>query len=143
MTSNPFAAFGEKLAPARKPRRQGVSARETARREKALQERDRLSQAHRRWRKEAFNALLKGPHGAAAQTLIDFLDHMQSDGRDLIELVQSGPWGGADRDTRFLVLVLVDAAIIRLRERAGLVPFDDPLHDEESNPFLTIRKLLQ
>jgi hypothetical protein len=144
MTSdNPFTAFGETLAPDRKPRRQGVSTREATRREKALQERNRLSQAHRRWRKEAFNALLKGPHGAAAQTLIDFLDHMQSDGPELIAHVSAGPWRDADKDTRFLILVLVDAAVIRLRERAGLVPFDDPLHDEESNTFLTIRKLLQ
>jgi hypothetical protein len=144
MTSdNPFTAFGEALAPARKPRREGVSAREAARRAKALQERDRLSLAHRRWRKEAFDALLNGPHGAAARTLIAFLDHMQSDERGLVELVQSGPWRDADADTRFLILVLVDAAAIRLRERAGLAPFDDPLRDKESNMFLTIRKLLQ
>ena len=57
--------------------------------------------------------------------------------------MRSGPWRDADADTRFLILVLVDAAVIRLRERAGLVPFDDPLRDEESNTFLTIRKLLQ
>jgi hypothetical protein len=145
MTSNnPFTAFGETYAPTQKPRRQGVSAREATRREKALQERDRLSLAHQRWRKEAFNALLKGPHGAAAQTLIDFLEHMEvSDAPELIAHVSAGPWRGVDADARFLILVLVDAAIIHLRERAGLVPFDDPLRDEESNTFLTIRKLLQ
>jgi hypothetical protein len=139
MTSNPFAAFGETLAPTRKPR-----ARKTTRQEeKAQQERDRLSLAHRRWRKESIDALLSGPHGGVAQALLDFLEHMESDEHGLIEHVQSGPWRDADADARFLVLVLVDAAVIRLRERAGLVPFDDPLHDEESNTFLTIRKLLQ
>jgi hypothetical protein len=145
MTSdNPFTAFGETYAPTRKPRRQGVSAREATRREKALQERDRLSLAHQRWRKEAFNALLKGPHGAAAQTLIDFLERMElSDAPELIARVSAGPWRGVDADTRFLILVLVDAAVIHLRERAGLMPFDDRLRDEESNTFLTIRKLLQ
>jgi hypothetical protein len=140
MTSNPFAAFGETLAPTKKPRRK---ARDAARQDKEQQERERLSEAHRRWRKEAIDALLNGPLGAAARALVDFLDHMQSDERGLIELVQSGPWRGADADTRILILVLVDAAIIHLRERAGLVPFDDPLRDEESNTFLTIRKLLQ
>jgi hypothetical protein len=140
MTSNPFAAFGETLAPTKKPRRK---ARDAARQDKEQQERERLFQEHRRWRKQAIDALLNGPLGAAARALLDFLDRMQSDECGLIELVQSGPWRDADADTRFLILVLVDAAAIRLRERAGLVPFDDPLRDEESNVFLTIRKLLQ
>jgi hypothetical protein len=141
MTSNPFTAFGEALVPTEK--RTKVGAREAKRREKTRQERDCLSQAHRRWRKETVDALLVGPHGVAAQALIDFLEHMElSDGRGLIELVQSGPWRGADEDTRFLILVLVDAAVVQLRERTGLDPFDDPL-DEKSNVFLLIRRLLQ
>jgi hypothetical protein len=136
---NPFAAFGEALAPTRKPRR----TREAKPREKALQERECLSEAHRRWRKEGVAALLTGPHGAAARALLDFLDRMQPDNEhDLIELVQSGPWRDADADTRFLILALVDAAIIRLRERDDLVPFDDPIDAEEST-FLIIRKMLQ
>jgi hypothetical protein len=139
MTSNnPFAAFGETLAPTKKPR-----ARKTTRQEeKAQQDRDRLSLAHHRWRKESIDALLSGPHGGAAQALLDFLEHMESDARGLIEHVQSGPWRDADQDARFLVLVLVDAAIIRLRERDGLIPFDDPL-DEEKSAYLHIRELLQ
>lgn len=141
ITSDPFADFGEALAPTKK--RAKVGKHEAKRREKALQERDCLSQAHRRRRKEAVDALLAGPHGAVAQALIDFLEQMVlSDGRGLIELVQSGPWHGADEDTRFLILVLVDAAVVQLRERTDLNPFDDPL-DEKSNAFLLIRKLLQ
>ena len=144
MTSdNPFTAFGETLAPDRKPRRQGVSTREATRREKALQERNRLSQAHRRWRKQAIDTLLNGPLSAAARVLVDFLDRMQSDDEcGLIDLVRSGPWRDADADTRFLILVLVDAAVIRLRERAELAPFDDPL-DEEKSAFLRIRERFQ
>jgi hypothetical protein len=139
MTSDPFVAFGETLAPTRKPRREARASRQ----DKEQQDRERLSQAHRRWRKESIDALLNGPHGAAARALLDFLDHMQSDDeRGLLEQVQSGPWRDADADARFLVLVLVDAAIIRLRERDGLAPFDDPL-DEEKSAYLRIRELLQ
>jgi hypothetical protein len=74
MTSDPFTAFGETLAPARKlkPRPATVDKK----REKALQERDRLSQAHHRWRKDEIAAVLNGPHGAAARALIDFLERM-------------------------------------------------------------------
>jgi hypothetical protein len=57
--------------------------------------------------------------------------------------VRSGPWRDADDDARFLILALVDAAIIRLRKRDNLVPFDDPIGAEEFNTFLTIRKMLQ
>ena len=142
MTSdNPFAAFGETLAPTKPPRKARDAARQV---DKEQQDRERLFVAHRRWRKQAIDTLLNGPLSAAARVLVDFLDRMQSDDEcGLIDLVRSGPWRDADADTRFLILVLVDAAVIRLRERAGLVPFDDPLRDEESNTFLTIRKLLQ
>jgi hypothetical protein len=139
ISDNPFTAFGETLAPAGKPRRK---AHDAARQDKERQERERLSQAHRRWRREAFDALLNGPHRGAARTLIDFLEHMQSDDRNLLELVQSGPWRDTGADTRFLILVLVDAAVIRLRERAELAPFDDPL-DEEKSAFLRIRERFQ
>jgi hypothetical protein len=93
MTSdNPFTVFAETLAPASKPRREGVSARAATRREKALQENDCLSQAHRRWGKEAVDALLNGPHGADARTLIDFINGMElSDASDPIARVSSGP----------------------------------------------------
>jgi hypothetical protein len=53
--------------------------------------------------------------------------------------MRSGPWRAADANTRFLILTLVDAAIIRLREAAELPPFDD-LRDET---FVIIRKELQ
>jgi hypothetical protein len=147
MTSeNAFTAFAETISPPRKSRRKDIGARETKRREKTLQERDRLSRAYQRWRKETVAALLDGPHGADGRVLGDFLEHMDlelSSATALIKLVRSGPWRNADRDTRFLVLVLIDTAIIRLREHAGLHPFDDPLAEEKSNVFLTLRELLQ
>jgi ATP sulfurylase len=77
MTSeNAFTAFAETISPPRKSRR-NISARETERREKALQERDCLARAHQRWRKETVATLLAGAHGADAQALIDFLKRVE------------------------------------------------------------------
>jgi len=66
MTSNPFTAFGETLAPTKKPRQ-----------DKEQQDRECLSQEYQRWRKQAIDALLNGPLSTAARALLDFLDRMQ------------------------------------------------------------------
>jgi hypothetical protein len=44
---------------------------------------------------------------------------------------------------RFEILALVDAAIVRLRERSALTPFDDPLPHEPPNAFQIIKELLR
>ena len=63
----------------------------------------------------------------------------------LIALVKRGPWRTADADTRFEVLALIDAAIVTLRERAGLPPIDDtlPWTDEPLTVFQVIREMLR
>ena len=62
----------------------------------------------------------------------------------LIAFVQNGPWRGADADTRFEVLSLVDTAIIKLREHKDMAPFDDalPFSDEPLTAFEQIREIL-
>jgi hypothetical protein len=143
MTSeNPFAAFAERHA--RKPRPRRVSEKEAARREKALEEREQLSAAHRRWRKDQIAALLAGSHGADAKALVKFLEDMGPHSEPkLLERVRSGPWCDTDEDTRFLILVIVDAALVRMRERQSMPPFDDPLPGEASNAFLELREWLR
>jgi hypothetical protein len=63
----------------------------------------------------------------------------------LIALVKRGPWRTADADARFQVLALIDAAIVTLRERAGLPPIDDalPWTDEPLTAFQVIREMLR
>jgi hypothetical protein len=139
---NPFLAFAETIAPARKRRQKIVSRRETARQEKALRERDQLFRAYKHHRKNEINALVAGLYGPDAQTLLDFLAKPHS-ASDLVEHVQSGPWRDADADTRFLVFALIDAAITRQRERQGLPPFDDPLPDEPLSAFLELKAWLR
>jgi len=62
------------------------------------------------------------------------------DGDLLIEMTRV--WQPADRNTRFLVLHLIDSAMTELRERYLLSPFDDPIFDEPPNAFLLIRDIL-
>jgi hypothetical protein len=141
MTSDPFTAFADAHAPLRQPRR--VSTRQAKRQAEMVAERAQLFRLYRRQRKEDIGALLAGPYGAAAQILIDFLENTgPTSAPDLIERVQSGPWHVADRDTRALIFGLIDAALIQLRERAGLAPFDDPLPGEKTDVFLVIREML-
>jgi hypothetical protein len=98
----------------------------------------------RHWRRERIMALLAGPHGEAADALVNFLQHvtLASEG-ELIERVRCGPWRTADADARFLVLSLIDGAITDLRERDGLVPFDDPLWGEPPTVFQIVREILR
>jgi hypothetical protein len=60
----------------------------------------------------------------------------------LVEFVAAGPWANADADTRTEILALIDVAIIKRREHAGLPPFDDPLPGEKLGAFLLLREHL-
>jgi hypothetical protein len=64
------------------------------------------------------------------------------DGAALVSLVEAGPWRHADRDTRFEVLALIDTAIVSLRTRCDLLPFDDALPGDRPNVFPLIREVL-
>ena len=85
--------------------------------------------------------LTSGPYAGTAEALVAFLKSLTlDDGEMLIEMAavwQSAPW-----TTRFLVLQMIDEAMIMVRERNGLPPFDDPLWEEEDNAFITIRRML-
>lgn len=110
---------------------------------KAVDSRDRLNAAWRRWHNQQREALLAGPYGDAARHLIGFLNNMALDqGAALVALVKAGPWQHTDSDTRFEIMALIDARIIKLRERHGLPPFDDALTSARPNVFLVIREAL-
>ncbi len=118
-------------------------AMRAAERKAIIIKRDRLCDEWQRWHEERRDALLAGPHAAAAQALLDFLETMTlSDGAALIAQIERGPWRGADADTRFEILSLIDACIVSLRERGGLPPFDDALPGEPLNVFLVVREAL-
>jgi hypothetical protein len=126
------------VAPA-KARQRAVETR----RAKRADHRDELGKAYRQWRHERREALLAGPYGHAARRLIGFLENMGlHDGAALIRLVERQRWCSVDVDTRFGILALVDGAVIALRERHWLPPFDDALPTEAPSVFLLIREAL-
>jgi hypothetical protein len=107
----------------------------------AVDQERQLGTIWRKWNDERRAALLAGEHGDAARALIEFLDGMKlHDGARLVLLI--GPWTKADVDIRHEVLTMIDSAIIALRERHGLLPFDDALPGEPTNVFLQIREAL-
>jgi hypothetical protein len=123
------------------PRKAQQRAAERRAARKAADDRDRLNAAWRQWLHDRVEDLLVGQYGEAARELVAFLDRMMpGDGAALISAAER--WRGADADVRFEILSLIDAAVIGLRERAGLPPFDDPLPDERPNVFLIVRELL-
>ena len=146
---NAFLDYAEKQTPASVKARQRATEKRRATAaqkaaDKALAERDVMFAEWERWRRERLEVLLAGPHGAAAQELVAFLNAMNlDDGEKLVEHVRAAGWGETDADTRFEILSLISATITALRERAKLPPFDDPLPEEPSNAFLILRELFR
>jgi hypothetical protein len=113
----------------------------------AREERVILQRAWRAWRHERVEELCSGPlYGRAARDLREMLRNMKiGDADALVAAVKAGPWREADADTRHEILCLIDHAIIALRERNDLPPFDDPLPfaDEPLTVFQIIREHLR
>jgi hypothetical protein len=143
---NAFLEFAEKQTPPSVKARQRATEkrRATKAEEKALAERDDLFRLWKKWRGERLDELLGGPHGDAARELVTFLRAMAlDDGARLVEFVRAAGWARTDANTKFEVLSLINAAIIALRERAGLTPISDSLPDEKPTAFLIIRELFR
>jgi hypothetical protein len=125
------------------PRKARMRAAERRAVEKALTERNKQYAAWQHWHQNQCEELLAGRHGDDARTLVAFLNALTLDqAPDLVALVERGPWRGADPDTRYQILRLVDRSIAHVRERAGLAPFDDALPNEPPTAFQIIREAL-
>ena len=66
----------------------------------------------------------------------------QRSARELVNFVAAQDWSVVDADTRAIALFEINNAIVTLRERRGLPPFDDPLPGAPPNAFQVIRKIL-
>ncbi len=107
---------------------------------KAVNERDMLMRLWKKWRIDLVNAELDGPYAPQLQALIDFLNKLElRNERQLLKLVRAGPWLTAHKDIRFLVLRLIDARLIKLREKQELPPFDDAIPGKPLTTFQIIR----
>jgi hypothetical protein len=141
MDAQAFEAIAERQISA--PRKARAHAAEKRRAEKALAERHQQFRHWKCWHAERRDALLAGPYGEPARSVLALLKTLTLDAApDLIAHIRCGPWADAHPDARFCVLALADAAIVRLRERHGLPPFDDPLLGAPPNAFPILRGLL-
>jgi hypothetical protein len=141
MSSDPFASFADTAIVAARMR--AAETRVERKRQEALEERSELFRRWQTWHRQQVEELRAGPYAGAVQELAGFLEGMcLTSGGDLIELVRRGPWRDVDPDTRFQVLRLIDAALMQLRERHDLPPFDDALPGEAPTVFQIIREEL-
>jgi hypothetical protein len=140
--SNPFQDFAKEAVPyarRRKIEKDALvpkTAQEKADVAKAKQWELYLDELEKRRK-----VLVTGPYAGTAEALIAFLKALTlDDGEKLVDMAMV--WQSAPRMTRFLVLQLIDEAMINLRTMNGMPPFDDPLWDEEDNAFIRIRRIL-
>jgi hypothetical protein len=145
MTTNVFTDLAARqISAPRKARIRASEKRARTAEQRALAERDELHRLWKRYRREQLDKLLEGPFGDAARDLISFLKGMRlEEGAELRAFIERGPWREADIDTRFEIVRLIDASIVRLRERCGLEPFDDGLFDEPPTTFAIVKELLR
>jgi hypothetical protein len=118
-------------------RHEGGCAMRT-RQQKALAEQRLEFRLWKRWRRERLDALLAGPYAEPVQALLGFIKTMTGPSA-LVDFVISGPWAETNADVRFEILALIDAVIMKRREKMGLAPFDDALPGQPENTFLILR----
>jgi hypothetical protein len=142
IVNNPFVALANRQMTA--PSRARMRAAQKRALAKVTDDRRVLNKVWRQWRAERRAAILNGPFGDAALELIGFLDTVAvADTAMIVGMIEAGPWRQADADTRFEILSLADAALVSLRERNKLPPFDDLLPGPPRDAFLQIRELLR
>lgn len=111
--------------------------------EKAIREQHQQLRAWRKERRARLREQLTGPNGAGWRELHKVLKAISIEGPGaLLEHVRRAKWMfKADGDTRYMVLSVIGASIVRLRIRNGLEPFDDGLWDEDT-AFVRVRRWL-
>jgi hypothetical protein len=99
-----------------------------------------LLRAWKRYHAERLEEALAGVHRDVIARLLVQLKDLRS-ARELVAAVSAMHWRSIDADVRATALALIDGAIVALRERQGLAPFDDPLPGQPDSAFLMIRRL--
>jgi hypothetical protein len=99
--------------------------------------------AWQHWHRERLQAALAGPDGCMVAELVKLLRGLSWESASaLLQFVRATPWHDVDHETRAVALHQINFAIIRLRERHGLPPFDDALPGDRLNVFQTIREMI-
>jgi hypothetical protein len=110
--------------------------------EKKLADDAYLLREWRRYRAERLEEALAGVHHDLVARVMQRLENLKS-ARELVDAMLAEDWTAVDADTRAMVLAQIDSAIVALRERQGLPPFDDPLPGAPDNAFMILRRLFE
>jgi hypothetical protein len=144
--TNPFLDLAEAQTPRPvKARQQAARKAAETRANNKQEEEDRilLSQflAHRREERES---LLAGPFGAEVKGLLSFARTMTlQSAPELIERVARAEWiKTMSVDDKFVLLRVINTAIVNLRVRNGLAPLDDALWCDSPRAFHIVKTLL-
>jgi len=143
---NFFDILGEKQIVQPVKRRMEKADRRAAVEAHKKEEKDEAKQMayYRVWKRE-MRAEMIALHGVKLETLMKMLKNLTIESSDnLVDYIESADWLiQADAHSRITILSYIDNAIIRLRIRHGLAPFDDALPGEEDlTVFQIIRKIL-
>lgn len=115
--------------------------------EKALKDRDRLWRNYRAAKKREYEELFAIPvHGPLLRKFNSTLGHFGIEDADrMVEYVQqrSRAWlRAAPDEIKRAASELIADRCIRIREKAGLAPLDDPLGDEPDDVWRLCRKAI-
>lgn len=115
--------------------------------ERALQDRERQFSLYRARKRQQYEELYADPvHGERLRKFNSTLGHFKIDHADLmVAYVASAAKNwllAAPPDIRHAALEMIDTRIQRVRARAGLPVFSDPLPGEESDVFQLCKKAL-
>jgi len=142
--SNPYERFGASFLPPppARPRSHIAQSEKDAPMvprgaAKALQEDAAQLRRYRAFWKQEMKRVLAGPHGDEVWTVMHTLEKLSPQSVDpLLKAMDDVDWfRNANDHTRFVLLGLIDDAIIRMRIRYALAPFDDSLPGEEPTVF--------
>ena len=97
----------------------------------------------KRWHNEQREEAVAGPHGALVEQLTEILRGLTlHDGARLVSFIRARDWNSVDADTRFILLHEINAAITRIRVKAGMTPIDDAIPPARANGFLIVKELM-
>jgi len=109
------------------------------------QQRDQSVQLGRfkRAKKEEHQALLAHVvHGEPYARMLAILKRLPDSARELVEHLGKDWVRCLSQQQRSIVLSMISARIIRVREMDGRAPFDDPLPGQPDNLFIICRKII-
>jgi hypothetical protein len=145
MTANLFLNISDQqISSPVKARQRAADRRAQARLDKEEADREQLMKAWCAVQQRQIDDALVGPCGAQIGALLAFLKELSLDREaELVGFVQADSWHSANPDIRFLAMRLIGSRLVRLREDAGLPPFDDPLPGDPPSVFLQVREMLR